>query len=133
MRALLATLALSLILLAFPIRADQRSVTNSVLAQATTPIPAIPDSAATLAVPRMESCGEIQCQISAAQLTALGQATSLYRHGPLGSKAYSAVIGVENAELTITLIPDPMGAAGRAVSYVFDLSGSKLKRSFVNR
>jgi hypothetical protein len=81
----------------------------------------------------MESCGAIQCEVSAAQLRALSKAAALYKRDALSTTSYSAVIAVVGDELTITLLPEPMGAKGRGISYVFDLSGSELKRSFVNR
>lgn len=82
---------------------------------------------------RMESCNQVLCEVSSSQLLALDKAKELYADDHSSSKIYSAIVDAHEDEITITLLPAPLGAPGRAISYVFDRSGRTLKRSFVNR
>lgn len=102
-------------------------------AQSIPELPPLPQSAADNASMRIESCDQVLCAVSAAQLRALDRAKSLYAVDQSSSKSYSAVVDASGEEVTITLIPTPPGSSGRAISYVFDRSGNTLVRSFINR
>ncbi len=63
----------------------------------------------------------------------MDSARRLYSADKLAAAAYSVVIGKEGSDISITLVPSPIGTRGRAFTYVFDRSGKTLKRSYLNR
>lgn len=108
-------------------------VTGRVFAQSRPVLPPIPAGFATESVPRMESCSRIDCDVSAEQIRAFDTARSMYMTSDAAAARYSVVFGSEGSDISVTLIPSPLGARGRAITYVFDPAGATLKRSYTNR
>ena|ERR1700754_2088030 len=102
-------------------------------AQSIPVLPPLPEGSAEKLNPGMESCDETACDVSAAQIVAFDTARKRYAVDPVAAASYSVVFGKEGADIAITLIPSPLGARGRAVTYVFDAAGTELKKSYVNR
>ncbi|QWT19601.1 hypothetical protein KPL74_17865 [Bacillus sp. NP157] len=103
------------------------------LAQAVPTLPPLPPSSLQDDGKRMELCTAIDCAVGAAQVRALANASALYRRDPLAAKDFSAVLGMAGDGVAVTLSPAPIGARGRAITYIFDAQGQALKQSFVNR
>jgi hypothetical protein len=102
-------------------------------AQSAPVLPPIPNDVSAPAIPRMESCDEVNCDVSTAQIKAFDKARQLYAQDRMAAQTYSVVFGQENGNIAITFIPSPLGTRGRAVTYLFDSAGSTMKRSYVNR
>ena len=103
------------------------------LAQAQTELAPIPAGAGSALTPRMESCDDVDCTVSPAQLHALDGARALYVMEKTASATYSAVIGKKGEAIEVTLLPSPFGVRGIAMTYVYTLDGGTLVRSFPNR
>jgi hypothetical protein len=95
-------------------------------------LPPIPEGLGKPLTPHMESCDAIDCNVSAAQITALDAARRLYEKEKTAGSPYSAIVGMQGDDITVTLLPE-FGKRGAAITYIFDAAGSTLKRSFPNR
>jgi hypothetical protein len=95
-------------------------------------LPPIPDGLVKPLTPRMESCEDIDCLVSTAQVMALDAARHLYEKDEAAGSPYSIVVGRQGDDIQITLLPG-IGKRGAGITYVFDAAGSTLKRSFRNR
>jgi hypothetical protein len=103
------------------------------LAQSTKALPPIPGDVRTVTAPHMESCNTINCDVSAEQIRAFDAARGLYMKSSLAAATFSVVFGHERENIAITFIPSPLGTRGRAITYLFDSSGVKVERSYINR